>query len=328
MTTTNQFNILDQLRARFLMVELKGTTGIRASVRYEQGKALIVATKGGDDSAYSVSQKLYPKGFDEHKNHLTKAYNAVRSHFYAHAMPFQHNASGSSQGKRLVANDQTISGSFLAEHQNLIDQLDRDREAFARAIPRIVDDIEQAGVLGADFARGNYPSPDEVRASYTYEPLVPMPIPGEETLDGLPVPPDMAQTMSDTMQRQAESEYRFGVQSQARETLDYLKTMASNLSRLVEWHNSSDDQRSKRQPAVYESLFTNVEHAASKLRAFAIPETQEGSRMLEIAEAIEATLRPGDVHAEDVRTDLTLAEQAASRAEAMANAIEEVGLLD
>lgn len=326
-TTNADFNILNQLRNRFLLVELKGRTGIRATTRYDAGKAIIIANKGGDDSAYSVSQKLYPKGYDDHKNALTKAYNAVRSHFYAHTMPYQHNASGSAAGKRLVSSEQIMGGTFMSEHNDLIAELDNARESFARSINAIVDTIEAQGVLGDDFDRANYPSPDEIRESYHYEPLQPMPIPGDESIDGLPVPTDMAQSMSESMQAQAHAEYRFGVQSQARETLDYLTTMASNLSRLVEWHNTDEGSRQKRQPAIYDSLFKNVEHAVDKLRSFAIPETEEGSRMLEIAEHIDASLRPGELEADQVRTDLSLAEQQAQRAQAAAAAIDECGLL-
>ena len=325
---TTNFNVLDQLRSRFLMVELSGRTGIRASVRYDEGKHIIQSNKGGDDSAYSVSQKLYPKGYDEAIKDLRSAYNQVRTHFYANTMPFQHNASGNSQGKRLVSNDQTLRGQFMAEHQRLIDELDRQRERFAGLINHIVNRIEANDALGSDFDRDNYPSPAEIRASYMYEPIVPMPIPGTESVDGIPVPPEMAQEMTDAMQAQAQAEYRFGVQSQARETLEYVQTMATNLSRMVEWHNSDPERRQKRQPAVYDSLFQNVEHAASKLRQFAVPETQEGSAMLELADRIERTLRPGDISADEVKSDLSTAEQQAQRARDAAQAIEDCGLLD
>lgn len=326
MTSHNSFNILDHLRNRFLLVELKGHAGIRASVNYVQGKDLIRASKGGDESAYSVSQRLYPKGYDGAKNGLTKAYNAVRSHFYANTLAFQHSASGTAAGKRLVPNDSALRGEFIAEHTRLVGILDNYRENFAQLIPHTVQRIEDDGALGSDFDRDNYPTPDQVRASYHYEPLTPLPIAGNETLGGLPVSADVAASMSQTMQAQSEADYQFGVQAQARETLEYLQTMAGNLSRLVDWHNTDESSRSTRQPAIYDSLFANVEHAVSKLRAFAVPETDEGARMIEVADTIEANLLSERTDAEALRTNLPMAQEHAEKAAAAAQAIEEIGL--
>lgn len=324
MTDTNLFNVLEVMRGSFVSVTLKGSGTIKRNLAYQEGKETVAIAKGGDADAFNVSMKLYPKGFDAEITALTKAFAAVRSHFYEGTLPFGNDGAGRAEGARLLTTDGILQGRFMVEHQRLLDELDTARTNFATEIHSIVSAIHASGKLGSDFNWDNYPNPGDIYTSYTYAPI-------EDTMEFLHNPADLAgvrldsklaERISSTMAQRAMSQYRFGLQSEAKKLLAYLDTMSANLGELVAHRTGADTGSTRtKAPRIHDSLVGNVKEAVEKLKTYAVPETSEGSALLELADKVEESLSLDRLTADHLKNSVQLAEKAGKRAGRLAETL-------
>jgi hypothetical protein len=316
------FDILESLRGSFLTVELNGKGTLKRAVKYDQGAAAIQAARGGDGDAFSVSIKLYPKGFNEGIGNLTKAHGAVRAAFYKGTAPYARSGDGAA-GKRLLASDPTVSAKFFAEHQTLLNSLDAARFGFAAEIGPLVHRLEAhaRATSWLDFSVDNYPTAEDIRESYQYDPLVVEPIASAQDLSGVGLTAELAERVRTQMAQRAAFQYKAGLGQEARSLMELLKTMAGNLGKYAEHLAAPEDTRG-RAPAVYDSLFTNVSDLVAKIRTYAIPETEDGSTLLALADQAQDMLRLGEIGAEHVKGNAPLARQQAKAARVLSAAIE------
>lgn len=315
-------SITETLSNQFILVTLSGSEGIKKSRSYDEGLALIQAHKGGVESSYSVSKKLYPKGYDTEIRALTTAFGAVRQHFYQHTIPYG-TAGAQVTGRLLLANVKAT-GEFHAEHNRLLTELDTARTNFAFALPGIVSRLESTGDAGSDFSRDQYPSYEDAMASYTYKPLVEgfLPVTKDHHI-GLPV--SMIEAMTRDTEERAAAAYRRSLQQEAMQLLKFVQTQAETLAKLTEYNASNGHTSGKRQPSVYKTAFSNVTDQVAKLRSFAIPETSAGSAIIELCDDITATLdtdTPAEQLTDMVKNNPSLAKRTATKATELANALE------
>lgn len=318
--------ILDSLSSNFLTVTLKGVGGWSPNKPLKSASAVLAQANGGtNERAYRGSVNILPAPYNLEYNALIKAFNAVRSEFYTLTMPFGHTTdpkTGNSHadGVRLLVAMLLANGKFTNSLAALDVELDQARAAFANVIATRVHEIQTDHAVHIDgmFDPAWYPTPSEILAGWRYEPIVPMPLADGSKLRGMAIPIQMVSAIEAQMEAQATSQIRFGQSQIAQETLDNIKTMASNLTKLDQWFSSQDGRR----PAIYDSLVTNLQDSLIKLRTYAIPNTEEGERLLALADDIESRLDIGSMKAEDFKTDQAMTRTTAKEADRLSRDIE------
>jgi Arc/MetJ family transcription regulator len=323
--------ILDALSSNYMKFQLDGTA-LATRKKYADGSSIIANTVGGQEEAYTSYRKLYPKGFDTEINELLSAYSTVSVWFRKATVPVgASNGDGKQakvRGARLAPVRKLADGSFMAEYNKLIADLDNKRTAFHAALPRIVAGIQSHGVLGGTFDIDDYPTQDQVAESFKYVLVGPEPLPNSNTLIGLPVSADWIDAIESDLTRQAAERAKFAQQSVVNETLEYVRVMGNNLKNLVEWYDSGEGKGNgkKRRTPIYDSLVGNVKDMVEKMRAFAIPETDAGAALLTLADDIEEKLQVDVITAEDLKENVPLARATAASAFALAEAIEDMDI--
>jgi cell division septation protein DedD len=208
-------------------------------------------------------------------------------------------------GKRAVTAKKIADGSFFAGLTALEATLDAARQAFANAISQRVQQVASNCELGSEFDATKYPSPSEIMAGWYFETIQPEPLNDGSKLEGMYLPDNVLEAIQDGLERQAAAQVAFGQQQLVEETVKSVQTMAANLAKLAAWFK---DQKGRR-PAIYDSLVSNVTRNLDKLREFALPETEQGARIIELANAIDQKLDLGGVTADSLKDNASTAER-------------------
>lgn len=327
----SKYSILNPMASNFMRVARKGTTkGVRKNAKYEEGASLLALDAGGDLSAFSASRKLFPKGYDEELNALTKAFNAHSSTFRKLTVPFGMGARTEDQegktaarGERLVAMKYLSDGSFWAAMKSCEADIVNKKQAFRNALPGIIARIASDAKLGRTFNPLDYPEPEDIDNSFVATIEGPFPIADGRMLEGLPVEAAWVQAIEKNMEETAAAQARFAQQSIASELLHFTQVMATNLSELTRFHDGEAADR-KKAPRISDSMVLNLRDIVAKARVYAIPETQEGTTLLSLADQIEETLEVDRFDSEDFKSSIPLARSTASKAASLAAAIEEL----
>lgn len=312
MSTNN--SILAQAASNLLLVQLAAKAGWNPNARITNGGEILANHFGGDNKAFKGTENILPAPHNAEYLALSKAHNAVRSHFYEHTMPFgsSTDAKGktSASGPRAITAKQLASGSFFTEHARLLAELDTARENFALAITGRVLDVQASGVLGSEFDAARYPSPDQIRAGWFYEPIVPEPITDGSRLSSMQLPRDMVEQIENQLDARVRAGVQFGQQSLVEETVKSVRSMADQLTKLSEWFSHQQGKR----PRIFDSLVTNVQDGLDKLREYALPETDDGVRILALCDQIEARLALNTDTVETIKTSASEARRLARAA--------------
>jgi len=305
-------NILAQASKNLLLVELKGIGGWTPNVRLKDASAVLAKHYGSSsDKAFKGTENMLPPPHDEEFKELKAAFGAVRQAFYAHTMPFGSTVDAKSgkvraEGKRAVVASKIADGSFFALMDGLQGGLAQTRERFAEVLPTRVATIRAEAALGSQFDEDRYPTPEEVRRGWYYEAIVPEPILDAARVASMGLPPEVAQMIEENLARKVESQVSFGQQQLVDETLRYIKTMVTNLTKLNAYFNGQSEGK---RPAIFDSLVDNVSESLAKLRTYALPGTAEGDAVLRLADGIEQRLDMESVDASLLRNDGKITER-------------------
>ncbi len=307
-------SILTQAASNLLKVTLSGTAGWSPNHKVSNGGAVLANEFGGDAKAFKGSENILPSPHDQEYKALVKAYNAVRTHFYESTMPFGNttDAKGGTKasGERAITVKALADGSFLTKNATLLADLDNARTDFASTITQRVSEVQYSGVLGSRFDAGNYPDPADIHNMWRYEPLVPEPITDGSKLSGMNLPRDMVESIERNLNDQITQQVKFGQQQLVDDTVKTVSAMVDNLSKLSGWFT---DQKGKR-PSVYDSLVTNVQDSINKMRDYALPETNQGVRLLDLADEVEKRLNLTNINSSQFKSNHSQTVQTAEAA--------------
>lgn len=328
---TNTPTLAETLASSMYTVEIRKSGSLRRSFADASAKTLVATSTGSDESSLSVSRKLFPKGYDDALKQANEAELAVSKHIMANTTNWDFGGNGKAKGRRLLTSRLVVDGVFFAENRRLVDACQQAGEVFALSLSNLVWRIETDGVLGSAFDQDKYPTEDDVRRAYTFEyietTLEPIPSSGL-----IPATSGALQRAQDAYADRLESRYRFGMQRATTDLAAYVGNIAERMSEWAEWEATPEYQRAERfpnrtkAPALHASLFTNVSQTVTKLREYAIPDTDDGAKLMSILDDIEASLQPDRLTPEAARATLRGAETIADTAGQLANAIEDLGL--
>lgn len=316
---TQTQRILDAASSVFLLATLTGTGGHRFTKKINGSAALVAANHGAEVEAVKDSSlNLLPDGLDAEWKALKQAYGAVRPHFDKVGMPFSHAGDDGTgkraSGERAFHKSVIADGSFLAEHSRLLSDLDSKREAFATALSGIIDRIEHRGLLGDEFDRADYPTPDEIRAGWKFEPIEFRPIAGGEGLKGMNLPGSIVEDIERGLEARIAADVQYGQQRLAGELMDSVSRLVKRTKALNGWINAPDDQpgKAKRQPQIRGSAVANVKESLAKLRQYALPETEAGRAIMARCDRLEHELDLTTLEPERIKTSVATMDKLAS----------------
>jgi hypothetical protein len=320
--------ILDSLSSNFVTIETKGVGGKRPSAAIDGAGEILAAHFGGEAKLMKGSTRdAFPSPYGDKFKALVKAHGAYRTQFYKLTTPFEFTTNVDTgqlkaDGPRLLAAQFLANGEFYNTLNKLEAELDQARAACAATIDQDVADLEAAcrsGLkIGGTFKRKNYPSKSDILAGWSYTLSTPTPIVDGSQLRRMSIPISMVTAIEAQLEAVAASQIRFGQSQLAKELLGYVKTTAENLSKLDQWFTS---QKGKR-PAIHDSLVTNLQDSLIKLRTYAVPNTEEGEKLLALADEIETRLGVGSLKADDFKTDHAATRRTAKEADKLSRDIE------
>ena len=316
------------LVATYYMKIALSVSAITFAKTYKQGKTVVATHDNASEDAFRVSRSLIPPGFDAEYKALTKAINNCRAVFNKFAVTVGTSADGKkADGDKVIPSKVYADGSFLAEWNPAYAEFTAAHANFVSAYPSIVHAIQHASqygsALGNSFDATEYPDVQVVREGFAITLEGPFPIADARGFTSLPINRDIRQALETQYEAYQKRLVANASQSLAKDMAEYLSNMASNLRKLTEFHKVPEHLRAgKRQPAIYESLVTNLQDAVAKARAFAIPETESGSKLMALVDQIEATLNPDDLSADYFKASLIHAGQVADNAAALAAALD------
>jgi len=313
--------ILDQASSSLLSVTLTGTGGWTPNAKIKGAEDVLASEYGGSSKAFRGTENILPAPYNVEFLALQKSFGAVRAAFYEATMPAGHttNAKGKQEatGERLVTASKLADGSFLNTLAKLNQELDNARTALASTIQSQVMAIQADGALGSRFDPTRYPSPSDILTGWRYEPVVPKPLTDGSKLKGMSLPASLITAIESQLEAQAASQIAFGQQSLVTDTLANIRTMADNLARLDQWFSTQQGKR----PPIYETLVTNLRDSLAKLRAYALPDTPAGAKLLDLARDVEGRLDLSTLSASDLKNDHTIARRTAKEASTLADSI-------
>lgn len=316
--------ILDTLASSGFIVTLSGTGGKQPQVKIpKEGKEDLAAKYNLAPELVRASLPALPPGYDDEWKALKKAHGLVRTEFYAETAVFGSRQASKDEkkaaGQRFLIAKKIADASFGAkftlagatQEGELFDALTSARTTMANVIQQRIQEIAHDGVLGTLFQSAEYPDPTDILGGWFYEPIQPMPMARTDVLEGMFLPPDVAKNIEAHMEAQAAEQLKFGQQSIILDTVEHLKTMTTNLTKLSAWYG---DQKGRR-PAIYDSLVENVQRSLEKLRDYAMPETEAGSRIVDLVDELSEALDLAAITADDLKKDPQLASKKAKDAE-------------
>ena len=315
------------LVATYYMKIALSVSAITFAKTYKAGKTVVATHDNASEDAFRVSRSLIPPGFDAEYKALTKAVNNCRAVFNKYAVTVGTSADGKkADGDKVIPSKVYADGTFLNEWNPAYQEFQNAHANFVAMYPNIVHSIQHASqygqALGNSFDPSEYPDVQAVREGFAIDLQGPFPIADARGFTHLPINRDIKQALESQYESYQKRLVANASQSLAKDMAEYLSNMAQNLGKLSEYYRTPEALRPKRQPAIYDSLVTNVQDAVAKARAFAIPETEAGSRLIEMIDQIESTLDPASLDADLLKASPIHAGKVASDAAALAAALD------
>lgn len=317
----NQTN-LTNLASSYYMTTSLSLTGYSFTKSFKKGKQIIASAENASSpDSFTSGRKLFPKGYDSYLTAMQQAQNLARTWFAKRTLSMNTAADGeTASGDKHVPGKYVADGSFMAEFRAIEAQFLPAKQAFLDNYYSTIQRIERDGVLGDTFSWTDYPSLDEVDAKFKMELKGPFPIANTDNLKNLPLSADAIEQIEAQMEAQTKRQLSFGQQTLATQLTSYLQTMATNLSKLAEY--KTDPSKFTKQTPIFESMVTNITDTLDKVRAYALPDTEAGSRLMDMVDKIEAELSPQDLNPDVIKSaPTTLTRTLASRASALADAL-------
>lgn len=316
-------SILTDLSSSFLRVRL-ARTGLSFSKSDKEARHDLAHSRGADEQSFRVTKLLLPTGYDAELRAVKKTLNAVYTHYLRHTVPFGQGAAGGAEGDRLLRASTSFSTTWIQGMQALSKQLDQEREALAVALPGRIAQIQADGVLGAAFDASQYPGPDDIRESFSFKLEGPEPLADGGNYTSLPLDESLSKALEKRQEARVTEKVAFMQQSVARMVLEQIKNLSANLSKLVD-HDAQTS--SGKAPRIFASLTDNLRHSIGMMREYAVPSTEAGRAVIELADRVEADLVPAGRTATDFKDSIPLARAVSAKAADLAADIEGMGVL-
>lgn len=327
-------SLAERLASELFTIENNRGKSMRRTYADATDKALLASASGIDESAFgSIPRKLFPPDYSTEFKAANDAVTAQTAHFEKYTLPFDHSAGGRARSRRAILASRITDGAFLSENVALCDAVRRAGEVFAVALPVLMSRISVDPRYARAFDESKYPSPDEVRAAYTFQPA-------QETLEPLPngaafpVSSAALQAAQRAFEERLAAKYRYGLQRASLDLAGYLANMSERVGEWARYQVMSERQREAefgsraKAPGWKSTLTTNVQDAVAKLREFALPDTEEGSRLLVLLDEIDARLVPSALDTDIIRTSVGYAEHVANTAGQLQAAIADLGFFE
>jgi hypothetical protein len=298
-------NLSSTIASMFMSIELS-TSALTFSRRDRANTEDLTARKRAGRGAYRVSKSLFPPGYDTELKALNTARNKARQVFDRFTTHVGKSADGTkNEGAKWIRASHIADGSFLNEWNMAESIFNAAHQAFILAYPGLVQSIQhdsQYGqALGDDFDLSEYPDVSVVQDGFALALKGPYPIADGSIYGTMPLDPatrDALEKQYDALNRRAVA---VASQNVATELAEYLKTMAAMTKRLSEFNATPSYQRSGKAPAIHETLTSNVVEAIKKARAFAIPDTDQGSKLMAYLDEIEESIQPDRLDADYIK---------------------------
>ena len=319
-------NLSYTVASMFMRVELS-TSALTFSRRDKANTEDLTARKRAGRGAYRVSKSLFPEGYDAELKNLNQARNKARALFDKFTVHVAKSADGKrNEGEKWIRASLIADGSFLAEWRNAEYEFNNAHQAFIYAYPALIQNLEHASGagqgLGDDFDEAEYPDIQTVREGFALTLKGPFPIADGSIYGTMPL--DEATRVSLEAQYEAVNRRAVAVASQnvAADMAKYLANMAAQLEKLGVHYDTPSYGRDGKAPAIHDTLVTNVQDALTKARAFAIPDSDQGSKLMAYIDQIEQVLQPNRLDADYLKAMpgsylANIAETAAGLAEAL-----------
>ena len=302
-----------------------GTSAIGFAKAYKSGKTVVATHDNASEDSYRVSRSLIPPGFDAELKTLTKSINTCRAVFNKYTLTVGRSADGQkADGDKVIPSRVIADGSFMAEWNQAVSDFKAAHQAFVYAYPGIVRAIETASyhgqALGNSFDLAEYPYQQAVLEGFAVTLEGPFPIADASTLANMPLDRQTREALEAQLEAHQRRMLANASQSLAKDMVEYLKTMATNLGKLRDYHGTPAHARGKA-PSIYDSLVTNLQDAVIKAKDFAIPDTDSGSKLMDMIELIETTINPSSLSADYLKSAPYHAGLVADRAAELAQAL-------
>ena len=303
-----------------------GTSAIGFAKAYKSGKTVVATHDNASEDSYRVSRSLIPPGFDAELKALNKAINTCRAVFNKHALTVGRTADGQkADGDKVIPSRVIADGSFMAEWNQAVYEFQAAHQAFVYSYPQIIHQIETASrhgqALGDSFDINEYPDQQAVLEGFAVTLEGPFPIADASNLSNMPLDRQTREALEAQLEAHQRRLVSTASQALAKDMAELLANMATNLNKLRDYHGTPAHARTGKAPAIYDSLVTNVQDAVTKARAFAIPETDAGSKLLAMVDQIEETLNPSSLSADYLKSAPYHAGLVADRAAELAQAL-------
>lgn len=334
MASTN--SLTATLASSLFYIENRINKTLRRTFADSAAKAFVAAQTGSDEASLTVSRKLFPKGYDTELKAANAAKAAQAQHFNKHTI-FADFKGGGGEGarggqRRFIPAATVTAGEFDRENRALIDETARLGEVFAEALPNLIQRIGNDGVLGNAFDPSKYPSQDDVAAAFTLTPALETLEPVPEGI-GIPATSESLKAAQTAYEARLQARYRYGMQRAAVDLTSSVANVAERLRELAEWQSTDPEKRQEslgrtKAPRITETLFPNVADAVARLRQFALPDSDEGSRLIQMLDDIEKGMAPTKLTPEHVKANGDLTKQVADNAANLASVLEELDFFD
>lgn len=293
----SNINLSSTIASMFMRVELS-TSAVAFTRMDKTNTVYLTARKRAGRGAYRVSKSLFPDGFDSELKALNQARNKARALFDKFTVHIARSAAGKrNEGEKWIRSSFIADGTFLAEWRNAEAEFNSAHQAFIYAYPNLIHSLAHAssygGGLGDDFDINEYPDMQAVREGFALTLKGPFPIADGSVYGTMPLDPDTRKALENQYDAVNRRAVAVASQNVASELTGFLANMAEQIGKLSTHYDTPSYQRDgKAAPAIHDTLVTNVQDAMAKARAFAIPETEQGSKLVDYLDQIEQALQP------------------------------------
>lgn len=322
-------NLATSISSMFMRGSLK-TSKVSFSTADKDSREKLADDYDASEEAFKVTKHLVMRGFNAELDALNKAYNKVRSTFDQYTEHVERSASGAAAaGERWIPTKYLVSGEYKKAMDEVINAFWAQHARFVAAYPQLINDLEYASrqggrqALGKVFDRSKFPSLDKVRDGFAVELTGPYPIADASAYRNMPASPEVREALEAYYEATLRRNTAVASQNVATDLAKYLKVMADNLAKLTE-HRLKPKTPGNRAPSIHDTLVTNVTETLDKVKAFAIPDTDQGSKLMDLVDRIESTLNPASLDAELIKTmPPSYTQRIAEQAKSLASLVKE-----
>jgi hypothetical protein len=278
-------NVTEALCNGLLQVSLS-ITRESMSQSDKSARALIARHTGTDEAMWRATKSLLPVEYGEEFRAVGTLLSKLSKAFAAETLPMSRQPNGRAGKTRAILASPASVADFMAKFGpggNWEQAVTQARDALVASWPHTLRQLANDPRFNAGFNPADYPSADDLDASFRFAIEGPTPI--AAGFDYLPLPPTLAFQLEEKHAADLTSAVKFGQQQIAIEAVQRVQHAAERAAALLEYDGNG------RRPALYDVVFEDLRASSDSLRKYALPETTAGAALMDIAERIDALLR-------------------------------------